>query len=175
MNSELIFLEEAATQLKAAQRAYPRILARFNADDTEEMWESVEQLLNASVRVANIFWPTSNKPSAKRRAARMREILGLESETRFNGLRELRNSFEHIDERIDDWSDKDRPFYADRRIFVGVSEPYGGVGIDQNDDTARSLHLPEGELRVFGLSLSMPALMQEIDSLRKLLATRTGR
>lgn len=175
-HAELVFVYEAAEQAEAAIRARRRMDTEFQHGTTEGFWDAVEQLLNAAVRVSNIFWPSSTKSKVKRRARILKARLDLSNFSDYPGLRDLRNSFEHIDERIDDWAGRAGEFYLDRQIVGSLGSNYVGNNpamVESN--TARSYHTDTKEVRLFGEALSVDALVAELTSLRQHLKDKTGR
>ncbi|ROS63925.1 hypothetical protein EDF42_2179 [Curtobacterium sp. PhB172] len=175
-HAELVFIYEAIEQAAAAVRARRRMERELLHGTTDEFWDAVEQLLNAAVRVANVFWTSSTNSKVKRRSRTLRARLDLESVSAFSDLREVRNSFEHIDERIDAWAERSGEFFLDRTILGSRGSTYVGDDAEMVDrNTARSYHSDTNEIRVFGKSVSADALVNEVIVLRQHLKDKTGR
>jgi hypothetical protein len=72
----------------------------------QQIMSAAQSMLGAGAMVSKLLWPVRNRGFSKRRAAYLRTILSVDSlELRtIEGQkgRELRNNFEHLDERLDD-------------------------------------------------------------------------
>lgn len=166
---EHLYIREAIDQIDAAFRASAWLQLHAQQGNDDELWDSIEHVLSASVRVANIFWSTRSG-APKRRARALRQSLGLKDEN-FGYLREVRNSFEHIDERLDQWAEEAGDAIMDRGIGRGnldvvVLHPDGTA---DHSRTARSYAVDYAEVRVFGKEVSFRVLMDEFVPLRERL------
>ncbi|MFL0361341.1 hypothetical protein [Curtobacterium flaccumfaciens] len=174
--TELVFLLEAVEQAEAAVRARHKMDTELAHGTTEGFWDAVERMLSAAVRVSNIFWPSSNRARVKRRARMLRARFDLANFGAYPDLRNVRNGFEHIDERIDDWADRSGDFYIDLQIDDAPGAGASGIAPSVlESNTARSYNPQTKVIRVFGESLSADALANELIVLRQHLKDKTGR
>lgn len=169
MKHENLYIKEAIDQIDAAFRAYAWLQVHAEQNEHDELWDAIEHILTASVRVANIFW-TPRTGSPKRRARALRLSLDLKDDS-FQYLRDVRNAFEHMDERLDNWAQVAGDAIMDHAIGRGnmdvmVVKPDGSA---DHDRTARSYSIDYEEVRVFGKELSFRALMAEFVPLRERL------
>ena len=93
-----VYLSEIVFQIKIAQRAANRLPVDPGNFDHIEVWCSIQSILVATGNVSKILWPISKK--SKERGEKLREILCID-ENNIIADRNLRNHFEHYDERIE--------------------------------------------------------------------------
>lgn len=111
---------------EAERMAVTREVRADADDDTPTMvkmeagnyFASVRAALQASANVSKTFWPSMAGPGAQRairsaRGERLRKLTNL-PDSHPLGDRSLRNHIEHLDERLDEWTDQPRP------TFLGV-------------------------------------------------------
>jgi hypothetical protein len=96
---EMIFISEIVLQSKIAYKAAERLEATQNNFDQVEVWCSIQSILVAAGNVSKILWPSYKY---KMRGERLRQLLKVEKENLLSN-RKFRNSFEHYDERIEEW------------------------------------------------------------------------
>lgn len=96
---EMVFLSEIVLQTKIAKLAAQRLKSTNHV----EVWCSIQSILVASGNVSKILWP-SNKEN-KCRGSELRKILNVDDNNVLSN-RKFRNHFEHYDERIEDWFNK---------------------------------------------------------------------
>jgi len=171
-----IFLSEAVSQIDTALRADQRVLIALRLNHDDGFWDAVDQLLTSSVRCVNIFWTRqSGEPS--RRANRLRARFGLPEAPPSPTLRDVRNGFEHFDERIDAWAAKSLGVYIGR-TRIDVDAPLsslitvGDGRVPQHEIFAR-LYRANGELHVFSKAVSLTALVHDLTALRAKLVPHT--
>lgn len=105
---ETALISEIALQAKLAQMAWESL---SSAVSSVEYWAAIQGILSASANISKILWPVSKKRKA--RGIRLRELLCIDK-NHFLADRSIRNSFEHYDERIEDWFEKnDTATYCD--------------------------------------------------------------
>ncbi|MDD7887996.1 hypothetical protein [Flavivirga sp. 57AJ16] len=93
-----VYLSEIVFQIKIAQRAANRLPVDPGNFDHIEVWCSIQSILVATGNVSKILWPISKK--SKERGEKLREMLCID-ENNIIADRNLRNHFEHYDERIE--------------------------------------------------------------------------
>ena len=95
----LLYLWEIEEQCRYALRAWKEVQDP-HADVDTEPWYSIQALLVAVANVSKFLWPT--KKNSLERGKELREALSIEDDHPFNS-RNMRNRFEHFDERLDSW------------------------------------------------------------------------
>jgi len=99
---EMILLSEIVLQSKIAKRAAERLNVNHNTHDHVEVWCSIQSILVAVANVSKILWP--NKKYASR-GEKLRQLLKVEKDNLLCD-RKFRNHFEHYDERVEEWFEK---------------------------------------------------------------------
>ena len=112
---EMALISEIALQAKLAEMAGKELP---KASSSLEFWSAIQSILSASANVSKILWPV--KKSRKARGEYLRNLLGIE-EHHLLSDRSIRNSFEHYDERIEDWFEEhDASTYIDLALEAQV-------------------------------------------------------
>lgn len=93
-----VYLSEIVFQVKIAQQAANRLPVDSGYFDYIEVWCSIQSILVATGNVSKILWPITKK--SQERGEKLRELLGI-GENNIIADRNLRNHFEHYDERIE--------------------------------------------------------------------------
>lgn len=93
-----VYLSEIVFQVKIAQCAASRLPVNPGNFNHLEVWCSIQSILVSSANVSKILWPISKK--SQQRGKELRELLGID-ETNILANRNIRNHFEHYDERIE--------------------------------------------------------------------------
>lgn len=93
---KMALVGEIALQAKLAEMAGENL---SNASTTVEYWSAIQSILTASANVSKILWPEKKR---KTRGEYLRKLLSIDEEHLLSD-RSIRNSFEHYDERIEDW------------------------------------------------------------------------
>jgi hypothetical protein len=109
--AEMALIVEIVNQSKFAERAANQLA---EASEPIEVWGSIQSILVAAANVSKILWPARKRYMA--RGKRLRELLGVDAHNLLSD-RTFRDHFEHYDERIEDWFDKNSSaIYSDLRI-----------------------------------------------------------
>jgi hypothetical protein len=92
--------------------------------DATEVWEAVYSILSHSANLSKIFWPVKVKAAPRNtelqeRAKLMRGLFEVTDESPLAN-RDVRNGFEHLDERIHDWLDEIGPTHI-VDYFIGAA------------------------------------------------------
>ncbi len=94
----MAYLSEIIFQIKIAEKAADRLPVDPGNFDQIEVWCSIQSILVATGNVSKILWPISKK--SQERGEKLRELLCID-ENNIIADRNLRNHFEHYDERIE--------------------------------------------------------------------------
>lgn len=121
-----IFQREVERQCKFALMAEHGLKQALRTGDVDGIWYSVRAFLVAAGNISKLLWPP--RPSSTERGAKLRE-----SPVPINSPlkpRTFRNSFEHFDERLEQWAtSSERHNLADSN----VGSPNMIVGLELGD------------------------------------------
>jgi len=99
-------------------------LAKF---DSNQVWFYIQSFLNSTANVSKLLFGTKEKVSAARKP--LRDSLNVSDDSIIK-IRDMRNHFEHFDERIEKWNKTSvRHNFADQLIGPTDMIP----GLEQND------------------------------------------
>jgi hypothetical protein len=99
----------------------------------DRLWFSLNAFLTAVANVSKMLWPNPNRKTAKQfpdRGTDLRKSLGVSDDSPLQHRR-VRNHFEHIDERVEEWwLESER-----HNIALRIIGPLGGVieGLDEKE------------------------------------------
>lgn len=147
--TEEIFLRELVQQCQHAIGAVEKMNECLKNVDPAEFFREAGDFLQHSSAVSRILWPPGNKnrtskKRAKQRGAHLKEKLGvLDGHVLQN--RNLRDHFEHFDERLDDWAEKS----AHKRIVDNMIGPRSAFGKVVRDDEIMRMYDPAKKEIVF--------------------------
>jgi hypothetical protein len=200
---ECVYLDELERQARIFTRSFSEAMtAALVADDAEECWRQIQSSMFAAIVVNRLVDATGAgrarrgvskdqaRGIAEDRAARLRELVSLpppdEATSPIYAVRDIRDSMEHIDERLDrvthgddsrgggsDW------YLSDGHMAVTLSQDFPEstpLGLRSFIPTAGLLFFNDLHLNMFQLDLDMLALQHNINEAREGLAPRlTGR
>lgn len=118
-------------------------LAKQDGLGFDAHWDAVLAILHRSAALSRVFWPASKKPAVITRGRFLRDLFELGSDSALNpDSRDLRNTIEHWDERLDadEWYLAMDSKY--RRLVIGPftdlqPDEYTLRAYDPTTDTAR--------------------------------------
>ena len=156
-----LFQEQIAHQCGFALRAADDLI---NQRDT---WYSAQNLLVAVGNISKALWGTNTTTEILRKP--LRDSLGVGEESALK-VRDIRNHWEHFDERLDEWwRDSPAHFYIDRNIGSGpiIGGLVGGPGVATIKplDVFSNYDSAAGELTFWGDTFSVPAIVAELEHL----------
>jgi hypothetical protein len=157
--AEMVFISEIVMQAKIAKRAAERLQATTDHFDKLEVWCSIQSILVAAGNVSKILWP-SRKSSAAR-GEKLRMLLNIDDSNLLSD-RKFRNHFEHYDERIEDWFEKNRSaVYMDLRI-----DPFDSICGSNTVNWHRGYNPLTQTLTFRGDSVNLAALLNVLEEIR---------
>lgn len=157
--AELVFIGEIVKQAKIAKRAAERLPATTDHFDELEVWCSIQSILVAAGNVSKILWP-SRKTSAAR-GEMLRTLLNVDDRNLLSD-RKFRNHFEHYDERIEDWFEKNRSaVYMDSRI-----DPFESIWGSNPANLHRAYNPLTQTLTFRGESVDLAALLNVLEEIQ---------
>jgi hypothetical protein len=136
----------------------------------DRMWFSVQNLLTAAGNISKVFWPAQRgaKNGSKRaryveRGRKLRERLGVKDNSPLQSRR-LRDTFEHYDERMQDWlGDNPNKGFSESGVFSGCKVP------EFPDWHLRSLVLDTKTVIYLEESVSLRQIVDEAGQLLKMV------
>jgi hypothetical protein len=157
--AEMVFIAEIVKQTKFAKRTAERLQATIDHFDELEVWCSIQSILVAAGNVSKILWP-SRKSSAAR-GEKLRALLDVDMGNLLSD-RKLRNHFEHYDERIEDWFEKNRSaVYMDSRI-----DPFESNWTSNTTNIHRAYNPLTQTLTFRGESVDLGKLLNALEEIR---------
>ena len=149
------FLTFAVEDLESAQKDLT--LAVRDSESRQNgmirMWFAIQNMLNAVGNISKALWGQGGGRSAERKP--LRDSIGV---TDMSPLRlpDMRNHFEHFDDRLDHWWDTSRRHnYVDLNVGLAV----GGV---EDDDTFRNYFPQTGEVVFWGERFDLRLIAEEV-------------
>ena len=111
---EMALVSEIALQARLAEMAGKKL---SSASTSLEYWSAIQSILSASANVSKILWPDKRR---KLRGEYLRRLLNID-EKHILSDRSVRNSFEHYDERLEDWfEENDTCGYCDLALEAQI-------------------------------------------------------
>lgn len=134
-------------------------LARADHDPrspTEHTWYALQNFLVAAANISKLLWGT--KAVIEKRRAALRDKLGIDDTFAIKD-RDLRNDFEHFDERVEKKC-------SQTHIFVGrIIGPPWTVNVGPKDDHFQWYDPETGRVSFWTHSVCVPTLLREIQFL----------
>lgn len=123
-----IFQTETRQQCRYALTAFEELQAACTAADEQRTWYAMQAFLVAAGNISKLLWPPK-PPTFPAVRQQLRDSLRVQDNSPLAN-RDLRNDFEHFDERLEAWAvsaeDPDRHFYIDRVVGPGLSHALVG-------------------------------------------------
>lgn len=154
--AELVFIGEIVMQSKIAERAAERLVTY---EDHVELWSAIQSILVAAANVSKILWPQRELSTA--RGKKLRTLLNIDDSNLLSD-RKLRNHFEHYDERIEKWFEKNGSgVYMDMSI-----DPFESIW-GSNLDNRHRVYNPVTQVLTFrGESVDLAAILKALEEIR---------
>jgi len=157
--AEMVFISEIVLQSKIAKLSAKRLPTTYDNFDRIEVWCSIQSILVAAANVSKILWPPNKKYAA--RGKKLRELLNISNDNILHN-RDLRNHFEHYDERIEDWfKGKSSAVYSDLEI-----NPFKSIWGNIPTNKHRSYNPLTKTLSFRNESFNLAAVLNELEDIR---------
>ena len=159
--AEMVFIGEIVKQAKIAKRAAERLQRASSPDhfDELEVWSSIQSILVAAGNVSKILWPS--RKSSEARGVKLRTLLNIDDRNLLFD-RKFRNHFEHYDERIEDWFEKNgSAVYEDSSI-----NPFRSIWGDNPSNLHRGYNPLTQTLTFRGESVDLATLLKVLEEVQ---------
>ena len=116
---------------------------------------AIQSLLNAAANVSKAFWGSGGRQADDRYD--LRDSIGIPEDSPLREVR-MRNNFEHLDERLDQWwKESNRHNHVD--LSIGPRSMISGI---DDIDMFRAFDPRTADLAFWGQSFNIQAIMQEV-------------
>ncbi len=177
MGSDEIFLTfaiiESANALAAIEEVRQLAAVRERvAPDVERLengtvFRAIRVALQSSANVSKVFWPQRASGDAARRRAENLRVLTELPERHGLSNRALRNHIEHMDERLDDWTQPDpRPFLTFELVVHAGDRGSPEQHAMLIESTAIVYDAEADEVMLFGETFSLAQLQADVLAVR---------
>ena len=154
--AELVFISEIVMQSKIAERAAERLVT---CEDYVEKWSAIQSILVAAANVSRILWPQRKTSAARGKI--LRTLLNVDDRNLLAD-RNLRNHFEHYDERIEKWFEENcSAVYMDLRI-----DPFKSIWGPNPANFHRGYNPMTQTLTFRGESVDLAAILKALEEIR---------
>jgi hypothetical protein len=152
-----VFATEIAMQCRIVQESWRELTA---TTDSVIIWREVQGLLAAAAMLSKLLWGINAAAAARRKP--LRDALGvLDSSPLYS--RDVRNLFEHVDEKIEKWH-AENPDGA----FVSRNLGWGNPGVGGVGDPTTYFHGLDRRTWVvtfFGKAVDLPGIVAAVEQL----------
>jgi hypothetical protein len=149
---------EIARQCRYAKQAYFEINEAFSESDSAAIWYAVQSFLISTANISKILWPPDKKYA--KRGLKLRTILNVSDGSPLKN-RDVRNHFEHFDERVHTWAEN-----VSGEAFVDSSiMPLSRLEGMNPKNVARNFDQSTFSVTFFGDSFQLEQIIKEIESL----------
>ena len=149
------FQRQVELQCEFMILAEKEIEAAISSKQTVRACYGMQNLLNAAANISKALWGSKGSLAAEREA--LRASIGVSDASPLSDVN-MRNNFEHLDERLDKWwSESTRHNHVDRNIGPkDFMERFDDIDIFRTYDPST------GEIVFWGESFNLKSLMAEV-------------
>jgi len=176
---EKVFLTEIEDQCNMAITAFNYLKNNIFTGNAYLTWGLVVIILTSSANISKFFWPGSSRPKKSGvtqeevddRASDLKNRLDIDDESPLHN-RDLRDDFEHYDERLQVWAKNSENHILIRR-FIG---PKGSIGFNNMDQNANMGRLDPTTFTVtfWNDAFEIPIIIQEMKNILKTIENITN-
>ncbi len=149
------FQRQLELQCEFMMLAAKEIDDAISSKQTVRAFYGIQNLLNAAACISKVLWGSNGSLAAERKA--LRDSLGVSDASPLCDIN-MRNNFEHMDERLDRWwGESTRHNLADR--YIG---PEDFMKEFDDIDIFRAFDPSTGEIVFWGESFNVKTLMAEV-------------
>jgi hypothetical protein len=159
-----IFQSEVALQCRIVLSACHNLNAALVLEAHEEVWKHLQTILMGGANLSKMFWGSAKGSQAERTP--LRQSLGVNDDSPLHD-RQLRNDFEHFDERVEKWFAK-----SEERNYVGrtIGPPGMIVGI-KGSELFRQFDPSTGRVAFWDHEVSVRDIYAEVQRILPLAET----
>lgn len=133
---ERIYLSQVKQEWDLCQRAIRDFNGALDDSEKNDPFPYAIQFVNHCAAISRMFWPPKNSRKdahirAQVRGNYLRNALSIKDDHPVKG-RQLRDHFEHFDERLDEWAERSRYRNIVNRL-LGPRQLVGGDGVEDGD------------------------------------------
>lgn len=186
MKTEILkkFQSEVARQCRFAIFAFQDLEQAIQAEykDSDRIWYYIQALLIAAANVSKLLYLPENKGFSKKkpkndfaeRKKLLRESLDVSNDSILltKGIRDIRNHFEHFDERLDTWAASENHSIVDS--CIGDSSVYEFYGMFDKKQCFRILNYSDWELIFQGDFYNLKNIIDAIKQLESVAQAKSS-
>lgn len=156
-----VFLDEIKQQCEFAFMALSDMDSALKIYDNNRFWYSLHSFLTTSGNISKILWPVEKKYNI--RGVKLRQLLNITQNSSLQ-QRNLRNHFEHFDERLETWANFSvNKIIIDKNICSGpVSQ---NISSFSSESYLRNFDTTNFEVTFTNETYKMSPLVEEIKSI----------
>lgn len=157
----LLFAWEVHQHCNFALSAAASLCDALEREDSDDVWLSLHTLLSAAAIVSKILWPT--RDGDPQRGQELRRMLDVSEESSLRS-RAVRNSLEHVDERLEAWDAEypDGPF-----VDTYIGDPAHAPGTPLPPEAYLRAFDPEAQVLMFrGDRIELAPIISELRHLQ---------
>jgi len=141
-----------------------------------QVFMDIQSALGCAANVGKMLWPAPTDPDAAKiaipRGARLRALLKIETDPVLEDRR-LRNSFEHLDERVDKWAQQPRKLMLN--VFGPINVVVGWTHDEiftMYDPVSRSVRMLRHTVSLFDVKTSVERVQEAAEAARTDIESR---
>ena len=139
--------------LLADEAAHTALTASTGPPDSNAVWMHLQTIVVSAANLSKIFWGSGGRSEEERRP--LRDLLKVRDDSPLRDP-DLRNDFEHFDQRLDHWLE--RPY---RGGFVGRNLSFEDVHFLRPEERFHHYDIGTGEVSFWDHAVSVPAITEE--------------
>ena len=150
-----MFQQQVLLQCQFMLLSAHELSAAMVSMDSTRTFYAIQSLLNAAANVSKAFWGSGGRQADDRYD--LRDSIGIPEDSPLREVR-MRNNFEHLDERLDQWwKESNRHNHVD--LSIGPRSMISGI---DDIDMFRAFDPRTADLAFWGQSFNIQAIMQEV-------------
>lgn len=158
-----MFQVQTKLQCEWVQFAAADIDAAIQQKNASKLFYALQNLLSAAANISKALWGQRNETEVAERRKPLRESIGVADGSPLREVR-MRNNFEHIDNRLDEWWKNSKAHqHIDLSVVTKQFRTVVVAGPDPEYDWFRSIDLETGDLAFWGDEFNIKTLVGEVN------------
>jgi hypothetical protein len=160
-----LFGNELRTQCEQVEVAREQLGIAMQEKDVDAVWAALQNILVTAGNVSKLLW--GSRANDEKLASRkpLRDLAGVGDDSPLRP-RSVRNAFEHIDERIEDWfRETDKMVYSSRCVGVSMAGSMVDDGEPVEVQHFGFFDPKTGILKFWNDAVSIPDLLTAMDGI----------